>query len=67
VQGLIAGLYQFATQSDSPFKDWSTDIPMGYAAHAVDAWKKGAPTTADLEAMKAFLHEEGVWWDLQAG
>ena len=60
--GLLLGLYQFDDESRSKFKDWAPDAPSEFAWAVVDAWKAGAPSRADVKAVKAFIEDELYGW-----
>jgi len=60
--GLLLGLYKFEHESTSKFKDWAGDAPIVFAETVVDAWKTGAPSRADVAAVKAFIEEELGGW-----
>ena len=60
--GLLLGLYQFDHESRSKFKDWAPDAPNIFAKTVVDAWKAGAPSRADVKAVKAFVEDELGGW-----
>jgi hypothetical protein len=60
--GLLLGLYKFEDESTSKFKDWAPDTPSGYAWAVVNAWKAGAPSKADVAAVKAFIEDELGGW-----
>jgi len=60
--GLLLGLYRFDHESASEFKDWAPDAPSNFAWVVVDAWKAGAPSRADVKALKAFIEDELGGW-----
>ena len=60
--GLLLGLYQFDDESTSKFKDWAPDAPSSFAWAVVDAWKAGAPSRADVKAVKASIEDELGGW-----
>ncbi len=60
--GLLLGLYRFDHESTSKFKDWAPDAPSGFAWVVVNAWKAGAPSRADVAAVKAFIEDELGGW-----
>jgi hypothetical protein len=60
--GLLLGLYRFDHESTSEFKDWAPDAPSNFAWAVVDAWKAGAPSRADVKALKAFIEGELGGW-----
>ena len=60
--GLLMGLYRFERDSVSEFKDWAPDAPIIFAETVVGAWKDGAPSQADVAAVKSFIEDElGRW------
>ena len=60
--GLLLGLHRFGRESTSEFKDWASDAPDAFAEAAFDAWKAGAPSRVDVEAVRAFVESEvGLW------
>jgi hypothetical protein len=60
--GLLLGLYRFDHESTSEFKDWTPDAPSNFAWTVIDAWKAGAPSRADVKAVKAFIEDELGGW-----
>jgi hypothetical protein len=60
--GILAGLHEFEHKSESEFKDWAPDAAISFAEEAVDTWKAGSPSRADVKAMKAFLADELGGW-----
>jgi len=60
--GLLLGLYRCKRESTSEFKDWAGDAPSIFADAVVDAWKAGAPSRADVKAVKTFIEEELGGW-----
>jgi hypothetical protein len=56
--GLLLGLHRFERESTSEFKDWASDAPDAFAEAVVDAWKAGAPSRADVEAVRKFVEDE---------
>jgi len=46
----------------SEFKDWAPDAPIVFAETVVDAWKDGAPSQADVAAVKSFIEDELGGW-----
>jgi hypothetical protein len=60
--GLLLGLYRFDHESTSEFKNWAPDAPSSFAWTVVDAWKAGAPSRADVAAIKAFIEDEMGGW-----
>ena len=60
--GLLLGLHRFKHESTSEFKDWAPDAPNSFAWTVVDAWKAGAPSRADVKAVKTFIEEELFGW-----
>jgi hypothetical protein len=61
--GLLLGLYRFDHESRSKFKDWAPDAPSGFAWAVVNAWKAGAPSRADVKAVKAFIENTLCGWE----
>jgi len=60
--GLLLGLYRFKCESTSEFKDWAPDAPNVFAETVVDAWKAGAPSRADVAAVRAFVEDKLGGW-----
>jgi hypothetical protein len=60
--GLLLGFHRFEQESTSEFKDWASDAPGIFAEAVVDAWKAGAPSQADVSAIKAFVSDELHGW-----
>jgi hypothetical protein len=62
--GLLLGLYEFETNATSEFKDWAPGFEREFAERVLTAWKDGLPTQADRSALKEFLRDEGITWNL---
>jgi len=60
--GLLLGLHRFKRESTSEFKDWAGDAPSIFADAVLDAWKAGAPSRADVAAVRAFIEDELFGW-----
>lgn len=60
--GLLAGFYLFEHESTTQFKEWSGDAPGIFAETVINAWKAGAPSKADVAAVKAFIEDELGGW-----
>jgi hypothetical protein len=60
--GVILGLYRFARESESEFRDWSTDIPAECARDLLDQWLARNPEGARIETMHAFIREHCPEW-----
>ncbi|MBM3128523.1 MAG: hypothetical protein FJ009_07840 [Chloroflexi bacterium] len=61
--GLLQGLYEFEHESKSEFKDWATDLPMGYAEIALEKWREGKPKPAAIGEMRDFIQENLPHWE----
>jgi hypothetical protein len=60
--GLLLGLYRFARESKSEFKDWAGDAPIAFAEAVIEAWKDGSPERADVRKIKEFIEYELNGW-----
>jgi len=60
--GLLLGLRRFEHESASEFKNWAPDAPIVFAEAAVDVWKAGSPSQADVAAVKVFIEGELGGW-----
>jgi len=60
--GLLLGLYRFEDESTSKFKEWEPDAAGVFAEVAVDAWKAGDPSRADVKALRTFIKDELSGW-----
>ncbi len=60
--GLLKGLYLFAHESKSEFKDWSVDIPGMCFEEELNKWKKRNQNDTYLAEMSSFLKKECSKW-----
>jgi hypothetical protein len=61
--GLLQGLYEFEHQSESEFKDWATDLSIGYAEIALEKWREGKPKPSAIKEMQNFIQENLQHWN----
>jgi len=61
--GLLQGLYEFEHESKSEFKDWATDLPIGYAEIVLEKWRDGKPKPAAITEIRDFIQENLPHWD----
>lgn len=59
--GVLKGIYQYDHESESEFKDWSTDMPGECFADILRGWKKQS-TSKKIEEMNSFLMKECSQW-----
>jgi hypothetical protein len=60
--GVILGLYRFARESESEFRDWSTDIPAECARDLLDQWLAQNREARRIDAMRDFIREYCPEW-----
>ncbi len=61
--GVVWGLYLFETEVDTEFKDWATDVPLGWAANIVGHWRKGNQSARHQEAVRRFIAKHLPQWE----
>lgn len=60
--GVLKGIYKYACESQSEFKDWAADIPEECFCRLLEEWGKRAKNNGDIAKMKNFLEKEcGDW------
>ncbi len=60
--GVLKGIYQYAQESKSEFKDWAIDIPEECFGYLLEEWKKGTKGKDELNEMNKFLEKECSDW-----
>lgn len=60
--GILKGIYRYAQESKSEFKDWAADIPEECFGYLLREWKKGTKNRNDLNEMNKFLKKECSNW-----
>jgi hypothetical protein len=60
--GVLKGIYKYAHESSSEFKDWVVDIPEGCFGSLLEDWKKRVKNKNDIAKMGKFIKKEcGDW------
>jgi len=60
--GALKGIYRYANESDSEFKDWATDIPEECFGYLIGEWKKRCKRKSQVKEMKLFIKEKCPRW-----
>jgi len=60
--GVLKGIYKYAHESKSEFKDWAADVPGECFSYLVDEWKKRSKNDAEIKEMNSFLKKECSRW-----
>jgi len=60
--GVLGGIYRYAQQSKSEFKDWAADVPEACFGHLLEEWKKRTKNKNDISAMNKFIEKECNNW-----
>ena len=60
--GVIFGLYRLERESESEFRDWSTDIPAECARDLLDQWLERNREVRPIDAMHDFIREHCPEW-----
>jgi uncharacterized membrane-anchored protein YhcB (DUF1043 family) len=60
--GVLKGIYKYAHESNSEFKDWATDVPEECFGYLLEEWKKRTKRKKDLKNMEDFLSIECSDW-----
>ena len=61
-EGVIAGIYRYARESESEFKDWCEDIPAECAGRLFDDWRERNREKTRRAGMDAFIRERCPDW-----
>jgi hypothetical protein len=59
---VILGIYRFAHESKSEFKQVADDAPAEFAYNLLEDWRARKPPQATVEAMEAFIRERCPKW-----
>jgi hypothetical protein len=59
---VILGIYRFAHESKSEFKQLADDAPAEFAHNLLEDWRARKPPQAAIEAMEAFMRERCPKW-----
>jgi hypothetical protein len=62
LQGILLGLYRFAHESQSEFKDWAVDIPQELFAIIQNKWVKRFDNPSHKEKINEFCREMCPNW-----
>jgi len=64
LMGVILGLYRYATESKSSFRDWSEDLPLEYAGWLLEEYqkRKRTPDKNTIQTMQAFISKRCPNW-----
>ncbi len=54
---VMLGLYRYAQESESEFKDWCDDMPLERARYLLDRWRKRIAAPASRAAMDRFIRQ----------
>jgi len=60
--GVLKGIYKYAQESKSEFKDWAVDVPGECFGYLLDEWKKKTKNKKDLNEMTTFLKKKCSNW-----
>ena len=60
--GVLKGIYRYAHESKSEFKDWAGDVPGECFNYLLDKWKKRSKNNTEIKEMYSFLKKECSWW-----
>ena len=60
--GVLFGIYRYARESKSEFREWSVDIPGEFAGLLLDKWQKRHKATANVNALHNFIRERCPQW-----
>ncbi len=60
--GVLQGLYAFKHESQSEFKNWATDLPLGHAELVVEQWCKGGMTAPAIKQLHNFILDQLPRW-----
>lgn len=61
-KGVILGIYRYAHESKSEFREWSVDIPIECAGGLLSEWQERGQEASSAEAMDAFIRERCPNW-----
>lgn len=60
--GVLKGIYKYAHESKSEFKDWSVDVPRECFDHFLYDWRKRSNNKTEIKEMDSFLKKECSRW-----
>jgi hypothetical protein len=60
--GVVLGIYRYAHESKSEFKEWAVDIPIDCAGALLTDWRERGQDSASLVAMDAFIEKRCRKW-----
>ena len=60
--GVLKGIYKYAHESKSEFKDWAIDVPGECFGYLLDEWKKRSKNNTEIKEMNSFLKKECSRW-----
>jgi len=60
--GVILGLYRFAEESETQFKEWSEDVPLYCGGDLLDKWRARCKDPLALKEMDGFLEQSCPKW-----
>jgi len=60
--GVLKGIYRYANESESEFKEWATDIPEECFGYLIGEWKKRCKRKGQVKDMTLFINEECHRW-----
>jgi len=60
--GVLKGIYRYANESDSEFKDWAPDIPEECFGYLIGEWKKRCKRKSQIKELKLFIEDNCYNW-----
>jgi DNA-binding SARP family transcriptional activator len=60
--GVLKGIYRYANESESEFKDWATDIPEECFGYVISEWEKKCKRKSQVKELKLFIKKECHKW-----
>ncbi len=60
--GVLKGIYKYAHESKSEFKEWSVDLPGECFNYLLEDWKKRSKDKLEISEMDSFLKKECRKW-----
>ena len=61
--GILQGIYEFETTSNSEFKNWAVDAPAHYFVSTYKDWKKQAKNKKDIAEVQRFIKDIAPEWE----
>lgn len=60
--GVLKGIYKYAQESKSEFKNWAVDIPEECFGYLLEEWKKKTKNRNNVKEMSIFIEKEFKNW-----